>query len=307
PGEVKDELEVRLRPVPNSKFLGMRLGLRSHYIAQSEDAVIITKFFYNIIGERPVYLSSVNTQKTEELVNNRLENRGFYRSLISSSTTKKQYTASIDYSVEINEPYRIASYELLQDSTLVYQNIEESLSRSLISNGQRFDLNLFKDERERIDVHMKGKGFYNFNDDFLLFQADTNQYKSKKLDLYLTLKEETPFASKVPYKLNSIEVHSNYSVDTKSETIDTVQYEGITYIQHGDFFRPDRLATFILFKKGQYYNPTTSKFTSNRLSKIGVYKYTSIRYDEVKEPVEGDSVALLDATIFLSPLNKHAL
>lgn len=307
PSEIKDELEQLLRPVPNSKFLGMRLGLRSHYRAQSEDAGFITKFFNKKIGEPPVYLSNVNTQKTEELINNRLENRGFYRSAIRSSTTKKQYTASLDYSVEINEPYRIATYELIQDTTLVYQNIAESLPESLISNGERFDLNLFKDERERIDVHMKGKGFYNFNDDFLLFQADTNQYKNKKLDLYLTLKEETPFASKVPYKLNTIEVHSNYSVDTKSETIDTVQYEGITYIQHGDFFRPDRLAPFILFKKGQYYNPTTSKFTSNRLSKIGVYKYTSIRYDEVKKPVEGDSVALLDATIFLSPLNKHAL
>lgn len=307
PNDIKDELEELLRPVPNSKFLGMRLGLRSHYRAQRENAGFITKFFNKKIGEPPVYLSNVKTQKTKELINNRLENRGFYRSVISSSSTKKNKTATVDYSVQINEPYRIASYNLLQDSTLVYQNIEESLAESLISSGERFDLSLFKSERERIDVYMKKKGFYNFNDDFLLFQADTNQYKSKKLDLYLKLKDQTPFASKVPYKLNSINVYSNYSVDTESEATDTVQYQGVTYVQNGDFFRTDRLAPFILFKKGQYYNPLTSKFTSNRLSKIGVYKYTSIRYDEVKPPVEGDSVALLDATILLSPLNKHAL
>lgn len=307
PKDIKDELEELLRPVPNSKFLGMRLGLRSYYRAQRENAGFMNKFFNKKFGEPPVYLSDVNSQKTEQLINNRLENRGFYRNITTSSSTKKNKTASMDYTVEINEPYRIASYSLLSDSSLVYNEIEESLPKSLITNGKRFDLNLFKSERERIDDYMKSKGFYNFNDDFIIFQADTNRYKGKKLDLYLKLKEQTPYAAKVPYKLNSISVHSNYSVESDKEDLDTVQYQGISYIQSGDFFRPDRLAPFILFEKDQYYNPLTSKYTSNRLSKIGVYKYTSIRYDEVKPPVKGDSVALLDATILLSPLNKHAL
>lgn len=307
PRAIKDELEELLRPVPNSKFLGMRLGLRSYYRAQREDPGFINKFFNKKIGEEPVYLSDVDRQKTEELINNRLENRGFYRNLVGSGSEIKKYTASVDYTVQINEPYRIANYSLLQDSTLVFKHIAQSLPNSLISTGDRFDLDLFKNERERIDTYMKSKGFYNFNDDFLLFEADTNQYKGKKLDLYLKLKQETPLSSKVPYKLNSIKVHANYSVDTESQLADSVQYKGITYIQHGDFFKPERLAPFILLETGQYYNPITSKFTSNRLSKIGVYKYTSIRYDQVKPPIEGDSVALLDASIFLSPLNKHAL
>lgn len=307
PRAIKDELEELLRPVPNSKFLGMRLGLRSYYRAQREDPGFINKFFNKKIGEEPVYLSDVDRQKTEELINNRLENRGFYRNLVGSGSEIKKYTASVDYTVQINEPYRIANYSLLHDSTLVFKHIAQSLPNSLISTGDRFDLDLFKNERERIDTYMKSKGFYNFNDDFLLFEADTNQYKGKKLDLYLKLKQETPLASKVPYKLNSIKVHANYSVDTESQLADSVQYKGITYIQHGDFFKPERLAPFILLETGQYYNPITSKFTSNRLSKIGVYKYTSIRYDQVKPPIEGDSVALLDASIFLSPLNKHAL
>lgn len=307
PRAIKDELEELLRPVPNSKFLGMRLGLRSYYRAQREDPGFINKFFNKKIGEEPVYLSDVDRQKTEELINNRLENRGFYRNLVGSGSEIKKYTASVDYTVQINEPYRIANYSLLHDSTLVFKHIAQSQPNSLISTGDRFDLDLFKNERERIDTYMKSKGFYNFNDDFLLFEADTNQYKGKKLDLYLKLKQETPLASKMPYKLNSIKVHANYSVDTESQLADSVQYKGITYIQHGDFFKPERLAPFILLETGQYYNPITSKFTSNRLSKIGVYKYTSIRYDQVKPPIEGDSVALLDASIFLSPLNKHAL
>lgn len=307
PRAIKDELEELLRPIPNATFLGMRLELRSYYRAQRENPGFINKFFNKKIGEAPVYLSHVERKKTEELINNRLENRGFYRNLVASSSEEKNYTASVDYTVEINAPYRIANYTLLADSTLVYRHIAASFPKTIITTGDRFDLDLFKKERERIDTYMKAKGFYNFNDDFLLFQADTNQYNGKKFDLYLKLKEDTPVSSKLPYKLNSITVYSNYSVDTESQATDTVEYQGVSYIQQGDFFRPDRLAPFILLDTTQYYNPLTSKFTSNRLSKIGVYKYTSIRYDQVKPPVEGDSMALLDASIFLSPLNKHAL
>src|SRR5690606_40214811 len=79
-------------------------------------------------------------------------------------------------------------------------------------------------------------------------------------DIYtLSLHDALPI-----YKLNSITVYSNYSVDTESQATDTVEYQGVSYIQQGDFFRPDRLAPFILLDTTQYYNPLTSKFTSNR-------------------------------------------
>ncbi|MEH6703747.1 MAG: BamA/TamA family outer membrane protein [Galbibacter orientalis] len=306
-GEIKDELDGLLRPVPNSKFLGVRWGLLTHYKSQKENPGFINRFLNKKIGEEPIYLSDVDVTRTEELINNRLENRGFFKNTIASSVEKKKKTGSTHYEVSLAEPYKLANYELDKDSLPIYDSIQQSISQTVLTDKTRFDLAKFKEERERIDDYLKARGYYNFNEDFLIFEADTNQYKEKKFDLFLRLKTETPAKSKIPYKLNSVSVYSDYSVENDSVPKDTIHYKGINYIQSIDYFKVERLAPFVLFEKGQYYNPQRSKFTSNRLAKIGSYKYTTIRYDKVKEFQEGDSIGLLDAKIYLSPLNKHSV
>lgn len=306
-GEIKDELDGLLRPVPNSKFLGVRWGLLTHYKSQKENPGFINRFLNKKIGEEPIYLSDVDVTRTEELINNRLENRGFFKNTIASSVVKKKKTGSTHYEVSLAEPYKLANYELDKDSIPIYDSIQQSFSQTVLTDKTRFDLAKFKEERERIDHYLKARGYYNFNEDFLIFEADTNQYKEKKFDLFLRLKTETPAKSKIPYKLNSVSVYSDYSVENDSVPKDTIHYKGIDYIQSTDYFKVERLAPFVLFEKGQYYNPQRSKFTSNRLAKIGSYKYTTIRYDKVKEFQEGDSIGLLDAKIYLSPLNKHSV
>ena len=48
-----------------------------------------------------------------------------------------------------------------------------------------FNLDAMKAERTRIDNFLKERGYYNFNGDFLIFEADTNAYDDKRFDLYL--------------------------------------------------------------------------------------------------------------------------
>ncbi|MEL4309055.1 translocation and assembly module lipoprotein TamL [Joostella sp. CR20] len=306
-GTVKDELDALLRPTPNSKFLGVRWGLLTHYKSLQDNPGFINRYLNKKIGEEPVYLSDVDVARTEELINNRLENRGFYKSEIQSVVHKKKKTATTEFEVTLSEPYRLASFTLDKDSLKVYDSIQKSMTETLLTSETRFDLAKLKEERERIDTYLKARGYYNFNEDFLIFEADTNQYNEKKYDLFLRLKTETPEKSKIPYKLNSVSVYSDYSLENEDLPKDTIRHNGVNYIQSTDYFKAERLAPFVLFEEGQYYSPQRSKFTSNRLSKIGSYKYTTIRYDKVADFKEGDSVGLLDAKIFLSPLNKHSV
>ncbi len=97
-GKVKTELQNVLVPKPNSKFLGGYPGLYFHYKAQREKPGIINKFLDKKIGEEPVYLSDVEIGNTQDLILNRLENRGFFYSRVSANVNtndkKKIATAS---------------------------------------------------------------------------------------------------------------------------------------------------------------------------------------------------------------------
>lgn len=306
--KVESELEESIRPRPNSKFLGARLGLYFHYKAQREKPGFINRFFNKRMGEEPVYESQVNLERTEEIINNRLENNGFFMNNVSSEIikTEKKKKAQAVYKISITEPYLVENYMVDGDSTAIYEAIKNTLSQTIIKKGMRFDLAMLKAERERINRALKLKGYYNFNADFLTFEADTNRYDNRKFDLFLRLKKEAPKASLIPYRVSKIEVYPNYIIgnDTVQETV--TELNDKTYVQGELFFKPHRLDPFILLKEGQYYDPNQSRNTSRRLASIGAYRFINIQY-EVLDSLSTKEEGVLKANIFLSPLKKRVL
>src|SRR5690606_38127672 len=172
--KVESELESVLKPDPNTKILGVRWGLYIQYKAQNNPN-FITRFLNKKMGEEPVYESQVDLQHIREVLNNRLENQGFFLSDVSSEIIRneKRKLSEARYKINVAEPYLTEDYILEADSLAIYKDIKESLEESIIEKGMRFNLNILKLERERIDRALKLKGYYNFNPDFLVFEADT--------------------------------------------------------------------------------------------------------------------------------------
>jgi len=306
--QLTNELISVLRPKPNSQILGMRPGLYYHYKAQREKPGFINKFLNKKLGEEPVYLSDVDLTNTEDLLLNRVENRGFFYSRVSSDTESDEgsKTAAVSYNLRVPTPYTMATYQMDTDSLLVYREIKKNLGETLLEDDMRFDLPELKQERERIDLHLKSIGYYNFNPGFLIFEADTNQYDQKKFDLFLRLKKDVPSKSVIPYRISNVNVYANYNVDNDSVSNNYKRFEDKNYLQDELFFKPKYLDPYILIESGDNYSPDNSRATSRRLGTIGAYKFVNIRYDEV-DTLAVDSLGLLEANIFLSPLKKRAI
>ncbi len=305
---LKSELEDVIRPEPNSKILGMRLGLYFHYKAQKENPGFINRFFNKRMGEEPVYASSVQTTRSEDILINRLENRGFFFSNIFSDLEEYEdkKEAKAFYDVRLSDPYLLESYVLDNDTVPVTKAIGSLIGDSRLIPGDRFDFYALQTERNRLDFELKKRGYYNFSSNFLIFEADTNRVENKRVELFLRLKKDVPAESMVPYKLRAVNVYPNYSVGMDTIAQDTVRLKNKNFIQRELYFKPKRLEPYIVLEEGQFYNPETSRNTSRRLTSIGAYKFVNIRYDEV-DSLATDSIRYLDANIFLSPLSKRVL
>lgn len=307
-GTTKQELEGLLRPQPNSKFLGMRMGLYYHYRWQKKQSGFVTKWLNKTFGEQPVYFSEVNRQRMAELMLNRLDNSGFFYSSVSSKIDSTKNLAGLEYEVALEAPYTLAELKLDGDSIPIYKKIEGILKETTLQSGDRFNLQALKYERDRIDDKLKRQGYYNFNPDFLIFEADTNAYSNKKFDLFLRLKKNIPEKAVLPYSIDSITVYPNYSItnDTTATHAETELIDGIHFVQKSAFFKPEKLEPYILFDEGQLYDAETARLTSNRLSALGSYKFVNIRFNEV-DSTAVDGTASLHADIFLSPLTKRSM
>lgn len=303
--QLKSVLEEALRPKPNKKILGMRPRLYFYYKMQQDNPGFINRWLYKKMGEEPVYQNDVDPFEVEEILLNRMENRGFFLSDAKSEFKEKKKEASIDYILRVPAPYRMAGYQVDSLPMPVYPEVEKSVAQTQLSNGRRFDLAELKMERERIDKDLKKIGYYNFNPDFLIFEADTNQHKRKQYDLFLRLKNEVPQKSLVPYKISKINVYANY--DAQDLTVkEKERFNEKNYINSRSFFKTKHLDPFITLEEGQYYNPETSRNTARRLSTIGAYKFVNIQYREM-DSLLTDSLGILEADIYLSPLNKRSV
>lgn len=303
--KLKERLETVLRPEPNSKFLGMQPGLYFYYKAQREKPGFINRFLNKKIGEDPVYQADVNPLEVEDVLLNRLENSGFFYSSSSASFTEDSLEASITYRLKVPKPYKMANFKLDSMPSPIYKDVQELTTSTPLRKTNRFSLNNMKLERQRIDQELKSRGYYNFNPDFFIFEADTNQYNNKQFDLFMKLKAEVPKKSLVPYQIKRINIYPDYDLNDSTQ-IEVNRFKNKNFYQDTVFFKPKYLNKYITLEEGQYFNPKTSKNTARRLSTIGAYKFVNVQYKEIDSSMT-DSLGALEANIYLSPLTKRAL
>ncbi len=302
---LKSELQNILTPKPNSKVLGMYPGLYYYYKSQKKKNSFITRWIYKKIGEEPVYQSDVNNIEIEEILVNRMENNGFFYSTASSSFEEEDKRASIKYQLSLTNPYVMSKFKLDSMPSPLYDDVKSILNDSPLLEKNRFDLSNFKLERQRIDTELKDRGYYNFNSDFFIFEADTNQYDNKRFDLYLGLKENVPQKATLPYKISNINIYPQQDLQD-SLIKNNFEFNNKNYVQDSIFIKPKYLDKFITLEKGQFYNPRNSKNTARRLSSIDIYKYVNIQYKEVDSD-STENTRALEANIYLSPLNKRSI
>ncbi|WP_235923526.1 translocation and assembly module lipoprotein TamL [Psychroflexus aurantiacus] len=311
-----EKLETKLKTAisrnTNTKILGMRPGLYFNYKAKRENPGFINKFLNKQFGEDPYYFESINVEAAEDILKNRLRNSGYFGSSVTSIVQKdsSDRSTSVLYSIDLPKPYRLESYQLektVADTLRIYDEIQSSLQYSDLQENKRFNLDLLKSERERIDHYLKKRGYYNFNSDFLIFEADTNAYDTRNFDLYVRLKTQVPEKSLVPYIIDEVYIHPNRTLADREEEKDTLSFKGLNFIQAQPFFKPKRLYPYVQINPGETYNPKASRFTSRRLSSISTFKFVNIDYEEKDSVTDLKGKRHLKADIYLSPLKKRSL
>ncbi len=302
---LKENLTSILRPTPNTKILGMHLGVYYFFKNEQKKTNFINKWLFKKIGEKPIYQSDIALIDLEGVLRNRLENNGFFYSTVGSSFKEKEKRASAIYNLKILAPYKMVNYKIDSMISPFYNSIKKLSKTSPFKKNMRFDLDNLKLERLRLDSELKKEGYYNFNSNFLIFEADTNHYNNKKFDLFLKLKADLPEKATVPYQIERINIYPNYNLKD-SIVLPPLRFDNKSYYQKEIFFKPKYLNDFITLKEGDNFNPVTSKNTARRLSKIGSYKYVNIQYKEI-DTFSKDSLGRLEANIFLSPLTKRSV
>jgi len=292
-----------IRPDPNKKFLGMRPKLWM-YMAAGENPKSKFKKWLLKRGEAPVLMSSINPGVTSAIIDARLFNIGVFKAYTEYKVVERKRTARVIYTSHIHKPYTIKAFTYAVSDDSVSRIILTEKEKSIIKPGEDYSLDKLKKERARIDILLKNNGYFYFDPDYLLFQADTSNV-DHTASLKLTLKDSISKNALTVYRINNVYVDQDYSLtDTKRDSIKSfIRFENMLFLgTESDMkIRPKVIAKSVYLRKNEIYSRKNHNITLNRLMSMGSFKFVSVKFSDS----DTSSGGYLDAVILLTPLPKR--
>lgn len=316
-GELESELADLATPEPNQSIFGMRPKLWIYFVTRDTTKDKGLKNWLNTkLGEPPVLLEDVDPDNTDKLMTSLLYNNGYFQAEVEYEVEQKKKTASINYNSVIKSPYRISRIIYPDDSAQVSDSLSQQASpeikahlqelkeESLIKIGDPYSLDIIIEERERIDRELKNEGYFYFNADYLLFQADSTE-GDRQVALYLRLKPDMPSEAEQIYTMNNVFINDDYTLSTDSVAIeaDTLMVNNYHYISNDHLFRPEIITQSVFLEKDSIYTRRGHDLTLNRLMGLGAFKFVNVRFSDADTLGSNE----LNALVQLTPLKKKSV
>lgn len=304
---IEQRIEEITRPKPNQSILGLRPKLWIYFVAgEPSSPKGIRNWLRNKVGEPPVLLSQVDVDFNEQVIASNIENFGFFHVRVSGDTASDgKKKTKVVYQAQMNKRFNIREVHFPAPTTAIDSLIAESKSRSLLKENAPFNLEIIKEERNRIDAELKEKGYYLFSPDHLIIEVDSTVGK-EKVDLFLKVKENSSAAAKTAYRINDVFIYPSFSLakDTIGiEQKDVYYYDQYIVIDKDNRFKPHIFDRTLYFKRGDLYNRTNHNLTLNRLVNLGVFKFVKNQFLIIDDSLSTN----MDAFYYLTPLPKKSL
>ena len=303
-----DEIYNYIKQKPNRKILFLfRFHLGVYNLTHSKKEHKFLKWIgvykmSDIIGEPPVILDTLLTNKSVKQIKLYLYSKGYFNSTVSKQINYKKKKAEIKYIVNTSQPYCIKNIEYKIKDELIHSLVMSDTANSLIVRGNNFDTDVLQNERERITANLKNNGYYFFTKEFITYNVDS-AVGNHQLNISMELRNPVKKFDNNPdsiietthkrYTINEINIYTNYN----SLDQDTTKYKKYTYyaaqrnknaalvkynFYYKDTFRlnPKIVTQSIFFKPGDYFLLDDEAQTYVRFTDLKMFKFINIKFDE---------------------------
>jgi outer membrane protein assembly factor BamA len=303
--DIKATLESKARPLPNKSILGLRPKLYIYNLAgEPKKPKGIRHWLRTKVGEPPVLLSQVKLKYNQDVMTSFLLSEGYLQSVVTGDTVTKPKTAKAVYKAITGDRYKINSVTFPKDTSGLAKIVNNNKDKSLLKPGEYYNLEVFKNERIRIDNDLKENGYFYFSPDYLILQVDSTIGKSL-VNITIKVKDIAPDAGLKPYTIKNINIYPAYSLrrDSILRKLKPVEYNDFNIYDDRKTFKPRLFDRLVFFKKGEIYNRTDHSQSLNRM--VNVNAFQDVRAEFL--PIDSSNNDQLNLNIYLTPLKKNSL
>ena len=294
-------LEEYVRQSPNKRFLGTNFYVWAYNLANPNK----DNWWNNLkrkVGEEPVLLDTLLTEKSAQNLKTYMDSRGYYSSQVEYSidTTRRRKRAFVSFKTIQNEPYRIKSISYDFRDNQLAPVIEADTASSLLKVGNIFDITALDKERQRIASYLNDRGYYNFSINNIEYRVDTLGNNREASIRMIVKRNITGYDERGRaimdnnriFRITEINVMPEYDPATEREVasqrmVDTTFYQGLNIISEGKpNVRPAVLRTAIPLTPNTLYNSSQVERTYSEIMSLGYFKSARIAFEELPRGVD---------------------
>ncbi len=316
PKPIVKALEGVAAPRKNKMIFGFPYKVAWWYVIGEPKKQLGFKYWLrNQFGEAPVLSTRLDIKANETNMQAYLENKGYFKSTVLGKTDTQGYKLKAIYEAKVTQPYILDTIKWVLDSSELSSHILKIRDRaSYVKQGDQFDIESIKAERNRIDLALKRRGFYFFNPEYIKAYVDTTNNRHT-LNVFYTIKKETPENARYPQVINEVTIFPNYTLllpPPDTSKLNLIEYKGYFIRDTVNHYTPKALVRPLTYEVGSLYNLNEHNNTLNRYINMGQFKFVKSRYESIMPLLDGakritsDSLASkrLNVYYYLTPLKK---
>jgi outer membrane protein assembly factor BamA len=285
----KSEVQKYVKQIPNRKILGVRFSLWLYNKSKDNKDNRFNRWLRKA-GEAPVVLDPALLKRSSQQILMYLQGMGYYDATIEDTVIYNGKHAMAYYTIDAGLPYRIRNITYkFEDSALVCYVLPDTIN-SVLHKGDLFDINQLQNERARIESMLKNKGYYNFNKEYVFFEADSNLNRHE-VDLKLGItkyiyRDSANILHTVNhrrYYIHKVYIIPQYNptVVDSAMTFDTVKIDSVYFLCYGrQKYNLKVIEQNILIQPNTHFNLNEVDGTYKKISLLRNFKFINIIFKE---------------------------
>ena len=149
------------------------------------------------VSEPLVVYDSFLVKKSSKQIKLFLNNKGYFISTVTDSVHhNRRKKVNVFYKIKASAPFTFNDFNYkIQDETLKKYVLSDT-SNTILIKGNNFDVDEIQRERERITNNLNNNGYYQFTQDYIYFEVDTN-LGNRKVNITLGIKNYVKKIAKI--------------------------------------------------------------------------------------------------------------
>lgn len=270
------------------------------------------KGFHNWLrntGEPPTIYDQSKSEKSLERLQGYFINNGWFNAKASYDFKEvDSLKAHVDYNVNTGDAYVIGKITNKIASPQIDSIYSTFKDKPYVISGDQYKSTNFELEQDRITTNLRNSGFYNFNQDYVLFEMDTIG-TGKKVNVETQIQNRIiryedsvirkPFKI---FKIKEVNIYTDDTYDNRDKTVqDSAHYNGYNLYSYDKLrFKPKALTDAVFINPNGLFRDIDRTRTYRHISDLRTFKYPNIEY------IEADSTSLI-ANVFLKPRKKYSV